>query len=202
VLPALLGMLGPRVNRLRVPLPAALRLVEEGEVADRRRGHGLWSRIARLVMRRPLLVATPVLALLLLAGTPFLGIQLSTGGNLDDLPPSRSVNGFEIIADEFPGGDADPVVVAVRYPEPVLDDGAVDQAWLAAMRRYVDGLSSIESVESVTSVLDPPSGVDRTTYEAMLVAPAAQRPAEAAAIEAYVDRWVADDVAKVEVGAA
>jgi uncharacterized membrane protein YdfJ with MMPL/SSD domain len=199
VLPALLGMLGPRVNRLRVPLPAALRLVEEGEVADRRRGHGLWSRIARLVMRRPLLVATPVLALLLLAGTPFLRIQLSTGGNLDDLPPSRSVNGFEIIADEFPGGDSDPVVVAVRYPEPILDDGAVDQAWLAAMRRYVDGLSSIESVESVTSVLDPPSGVDRTTYEAMLVAPAAQRPAEAAAIEAYVDRWVADDVAKVEV---
>ena len=31
VLPALLGMLGPRVNRLRVPLPRALRLQTEGD---------------------------------------------------------------------------------------------------------------------------------------------------------------------------
>ena len=63
-------------------------------------------------MRRPLLIATPVLVVLILAGLPFLRIQLSTGGNLDDLPPSESVTGFEILADEFPGGDADPIEVA------------------------------------------------------------------------------------------
>ncbi|HEX2844432.1 MAG TPA: MMPL family transporter, partial [Candidatus Limnocylindria bacterium] len=94
VLPALLGMLGPRVNRLRVPLPSSLRLIEDDPVAaDARQGHGFWAGIARRVMRRPLLIATPVLLVLVLAGLPFFGIQLSTGGNLDDLPPSESVNG-------------------------------------------------------------------------------------------------------------
>src|SRR5688500_14036581 len=115
VLPALLGMLGPRVNRLRVPLPRALRLMEDdAAAADARRGRGVWGRIARQVMRRPLLVATPVLLVLVLAGLPFFGIQLSTGGNLDDLPPSDGVTGFRILEDEFPGGGADPIEVSVH----------------------------------------------------------------------------------------
>jgi uncharacterized membrane protein YdfJ with MMPL/SSD domain len=199
VLPAMLALLGARVNRLRVPLPGPLRLVDDGEIADRRRGHGLWGRIARVVMRRPLLVATPVLALLLLAGTPFLRIQLSTGGNLDDLPPSASVRGFEILADEFPGGDADPVVLAVRYPEEILDDGALDAAWLAEMHAYVDDLAQIDGVEDVASVLDPPTGLDAATYGQLLAVPEAQRPAEAAGIGAYLEAWIAEDVARVEV---
>ena len=54
VLPALLGMLGHRVNRLRVPLPSALRLVEDDpRLADARQGHGFWGRFARVVMRHP-----------------------------------------------------------------------------------------------------------------------------------------------------
>ena len=90
VLPALLALLGPRVNRLRVPLPSFLRLHEEDvEAADRRQGHGVWAWIAARVMRRPLLGSRgPVLALLLIAGLPFLEIQLSTGQNIEDLPPT------------------------------------------------------------------------------------------------------------------
>ena len=122
VLPALLGMLGPRVNRLRVPLPRSLRLVEDDPAAaDARRGHGLWGRIAHAVMRRPLLIATPVLLVLVLAGLPFFGIQLSTGGNLDDLPPSASVTGFRILEAEFPGGDANPIEVAVQADDADAD---------------------------------------------------------------------------------
>jgi uncharacterized membrane protein YdfJ with MMPL/SSD domain len=121
VLPALLGMLGHRVNRFRVPLPRSMRLIEDDPVAaDARQGHGLWSRIAQRVMRRPLLVAAPVLLVLVLAGLPFFGIQLSTGGNLDDLPPSDSVAGFRTLADEFPSGETDPVEVALRADDPIL----------------------------------------------------------------------------------
>ena len=65
VLPAILGMLGHRVNRLRVPLPSALRLVEDDPaLADARQGHGYWGRIARLVMRYPVAIATPFLIVL------------------------------------------------------------------------------------------------------------------------------------------
>jgi RND superfamily putative drug exporter len=200
VLPALLGMLGPRVNRLRVPLPRSLRLVEDDPAAaDARQGHGVWGRVAQAVMRRPLLIATPVLLVLVLAGLPFFGIQLSTGGNLDDLPPSPSVTGFRILADEFPGGDADPVEVAVQTDEPMLTDGALEPAWVQALQGYVGDLGALDSVTEVTSVLEPPAGLDEAAYLQLIVLPADQRPPEAAGIATWIDQWVADDVTRVNV---
>ena len=165
VLPALLGMLGPRVNRLRVPLPKSLRLIEDDpDLADARQGHGYWARIARVVMRHPVAIATPFLIVLILAGIPFFSIQLSTGGNLDDLPPSASVNGFHVLEDEFPGGGADPIEVAVRYEEPITTDGALDPAWLADLEAYEADLAEVEHVSEISSVLDPPAGMDATAY--------------------------------------
>ncbi|MGZ6256416.1 MAG: MMPL family transporter, partial [Candidatus Limnocylindria bacterium] len=117
VLPALLALLGPRVNRLRVPLPRFLSLIEDDPAAaDRRQGRGVWAWIAARVMRRPVLVAIPVLAVLLVAGSPFLGIQLSTGQNLSDLPPIPSRVGFEVLAQKFPGGESDPITAVVTWP--------------------------------------------------------------------------------------
>jgi RND superfamily putative drug exporter len=77
-LPALLAVLGPRVNSLRLlrrdPKPV---------------GEGVWHRIATIVMRRPVPIAVGVTALLLLLGLPFLRIQF---GLPDDrvLPTSAS----------------------------------------------------------------------------------------------------------------
>jgi putative drug exporter of the RND superfamily len=63
-LPALLAVLGPRVNSLRLwrrdPKPV---------------GQGMWHRIAMLVMRRPVPIAIAVIVILLLLGLPFLRIQ-------------------------------------------------------------------------------------------------------------------------------
>ena len=199
VLPALLGMLGPRVNRLRVPLPRALRLQTEGDGVASSAGHGLWARIARLVMRRPLLIATPVLALLILAGLPFSGIQLSTGGNLDDLPPTDAVQGFRILEAEFPGGAADPVVVAVRAEEPLLADGALDPGWIATFEGYVADLGAVSGVEQVASVFDPPPGIEAGAYRQLLSVPASQRPTEAAGLGQYIERWVSGDVARLDI---
>ena len=77
-LPALLAVLGPRVNSLRLlrrdPKPV---------------GEGVWHRIATVVMRRPVPIAVGVTALLILLGLPFLRIQF---GLPDDrvLPTSVS----------------------------------------------------------------------------------------------------------------
>ena len=200
VLPALLGMLGPRVNRLRVPLPPSLRLVEDDAVAaDARQGHGVWGRIAHQVMRRPLLIATPVLLVLVLAGLPFFGIQLSTGGNLEDLPPSDSVTGFRVLGDEFPGGDADPIEVAVQAEEPILVDGAFDAAWVEELRMYVDELAAVAGVTEVTSVLNPPAGMDDAAYAQLISVREDQRPLEAAGLASWLDQWVAGDVTRVDV---
>jgi uncharacterized membrane protein YdfJ with MMPL/SSD domain len=200
VLPALLGMLGPRVNRLRVPLPRALRLIEDDATdAEARRGRGFWGRVARNVMRRPILVATPVLMLLVLAGLPFFGIQLSTGGNLDDLPPSPGVTGFRILEAEFAGGGANPIEVAVRHDDPILADGAIDPGWADDLAAYVDDLAAVDGVSDVASVLDPPAGLDAATYLQLASLPADARPPEAAGIGIWMEQWVAGDTARVEV---
>jgi uncharacterized membrane protein YdfJ with MMPL/SSD domain len=200
ILPALLAMLGHRVNRLRIPLPSSLRLIEDDPVAaDARQGHGYWARIARQVMRHPVAIATPFLLVLILAGLPFFAIQLSTGGNLDDLPPSESVTGFHVLEDEFPGGGSDPVEVAVRYEDPVAPDGALDPEWVADLEAYEADLAQVEHVAEISSVLDPPAGMDASVYQQLIELPEAQRPPEAAGLAAWIDQWVADDVTRLEV---
>ena len=67
LLPAMLAALGHRVEKGRV--------FKRRPVVD---GEGIWHRVAVFVMRRPLPVATAVIALLLLLGAPFLGIRLGT----------------------------------------------------------------------------------------------------------------------------
>ena len=200
VLPALLGMLGPRVNRLRVPLPRTLRLIEDDPAAaDARQGHGIWSRVARRVMRRPLLIATPVLIVLVLAGLPFFGIQLSTGGNLDDLPPSDGVAGFRVLADEFPSGETDPVEIAIRADGPILAEGAIAASVLEELDAYVADLEPLAGANEVTSVLDPPPGMDEATYRDLVTMPESDRPAEVAFLGDWLERTTTGDVTRVDV---
>ncbi|HEX2313723.1 MAG TPA: MMPL family transporter [Thermomonospora sp.] len=75
VLPAVLLLLGERIDRLTVYRP--------------RRRTGLWSRVATGVTRRPLRVAVPTALLLTALGLPFLDVRF---GVFDDrlLPPQAS----------------------------------------------------------------------------------------------------------------
>jgi len=197
VLPALLALLGPRVNRLRVPLPSFLRLIEDDtEAADRRQGHGVWAWIAARVMRRPLLVALPVLAILLIAGSPFLGIQLSTGQNLSDLPPVPSRIGFEVIGDNFPGGESDPIAVVMTWSGEDFA-GSLPPAREDEVASYARSVLALDpKVKAVESVLTPPPGVSAADYLGLLAAPASQRPA---ALNEYVSDWLAVDTTKLRV---
>ncbi len=200
VLPALLALLGPRVNRLRVPLPRFLRLIEEdADEADRRQGHGVWSWIAARVMRRPLLVALPVLAVLLVAGSPFLGIQLSTGQNITDLPRIPARIGFEVIADKFPGGESDPITVALTWPDEELA-GALSAERQSEVAAYADRVEGLDLVTQVDSVLTPPPGVAADDYRALLALEPDQRPAAVqAALDDYIGTWLAGDTVKLRV---
>lgn len=74
-LPALLAILGPRVNWLTLP------------VVGRRpvSGGGVWHGLASWVMRRPFLVLVPALGLLVAMGIPFLHLRLANG-SVDELP--------------------------------------------------------------------------------------------------------------------
>jgi trehalose monomycolate/heme transporter len=110
-LPALLVILGHRINAGKVPLPRLRR-------SRTATGEGAWAGIARSVMRRPALYLLGVTAVLLAIASPFL--RASFGGFdervLPEGTPSRTVT--ERIADEFPGGSLAPVLVLVSGATP------------------------------------------------------------------------------------
>jgi uncharacterized membrane protein YdfJ with MMPL/SSD domain len=110
-LPALLAVLGPRVNALA---PARLRRgAEQSASVDER---GAWYRLSHAVMRRPLPVATAAAALLIALGLPFLHIRF-TGVDSSSLPRGASARVVsEALRAEFPPLATAPVVVAVRAP--------------------------------------------------------------------------------------
>ena len=99
VLPALLAVLGPKVDSLRIPILGRRRPVDP--TAEQ---HGAWYRLARSVMRRPVAYVAVIVPLLLIAGLPFLRVEF---GGVDHraLPEgteSRVVS--EALLTEFPGG--------------------------------------------------------------------------------------------------
>jgi len=198
VLPALLALLGHRVNRLRLPLPAALHLVDTDAAGDeRRQGHGVWAWIAARVMRRPLLIAGPVLALLLALGSPFLGLELSTGQNLEDIPPTPARTAFETLIDEFPAAESDPITAAVTWPDDL--GGYLSATRQLDLEAYLDAVTALDGVTGGESVLTPPAGMDAAQYRALLAVPPDRRPAEAAAVADWIDAHLAGDTARLRV---
>ena len=79
VLPALLAVLGPRVNRAGPPARSSAATLG-GRRAGRDRSappasHGAWYRIATSVMRRPVAYVVGITVVLVAMGLPFLGVQ-------------------------------------------------------------------------------------------------------------------------------
>jgi len=170
VLPALLAVLGHRIDALSVR-PALRRLVPRRSV---RTGPGAWYRLAKAVMRRPLLYALGIVGVLLLLGSPFL--RASFGGVdervLPEDTPSRVVS--ETLQSDF-GGAADPAVtLAVSVPGAIDDPGpsaAVDAyvAEVGSLRgvERAEPAGSVGSVERVSVFLsgDPMSGASRQVVD-------------------------------------
>ncbi len=106
LLPAVLGIVGTRVDRLSI---------------HRRRGEGsnFWQAVADRVMAHPWVVLIPVVAFLLVLGTPFTRVNLSSP-DATILPTSTgSRQGFEILRSQFGDGSISPIVVAVQSKDPI-----------------------------------------------------------------------------------
>ena len=76
LLPALLSIIGTRVNALPVVLPWSRANRGSGTTSLPERP-GFWHQLATAVMRHPLAFLLPVLTILLLLGTPFLSVRLA-----------------------------------------------------------------------------------------------------------------------------
>ena len=108
--PALLMVLGDRVDRLRVPWIGK-------RIADSMGEEGrFWGGAVRAVVRRPGLSATIACALLLAAATPVLGLKLGAAGP-SSLPDSTvGKQGMIALERDFPAGATTPVNIVVDGP--------------------------------------------------------------------------------------
>ncbi len=124
-LPALLAVLGHRVDAVRIGRRRTARAEHEGA----------WHRIATFVMRRPVPIATAVVVFLVLLGAPFLRASF---GVPDDrvLPASAgSRQAAEILRTEFSGNAAEGFgVVADGVGADRLDDIGAASATLSALQ--------------------------------------------------------------------
>ncbi len=111
VLPALLTVLGPRVNALA---PSWLQRAADRDAHPAQ--SGAWYRLSRFVMRRPGRVAAVSAALLIALGLPVIGIKFIsvTAGVLPHSASARQVD--DTLARDFPPNRTAPVEVVVGAP--------------------------------------------------------------------------------------
>ena len=125
VVPALLAVLGHRVNNGRLPWAQTVRSAEAP----------FWGRLARTVMRRPALTALPVLGILLLAASPLLGVTFGTPDErvLPESAQSRQV--ATAVQRDFTGSDESAVQIVTTGPVAADRAALVRDRALAARRR-------------------------------------------------------------------
>jgi uncharacterized membrane protein YdfJ with MMPL/SSD domain len=125
VLPALLAVLGHRVNSLRI----------RRGVGRAGREDGGWYRLARSVMRRPVVYAAVIVVGLLALGAPFL--KISWGGtDARVLPATSTVRQVqEALNSDFPANSTAPIEAVVT--------GAASPAALSSYIARVDGINGV-----------------------------------------------------------
>ncbi len=117
VLPAILALLGHRVDALRVRLPRR-RAARAAVQAPAEVRPGRWERFARTVMRRPVALAAVAVIILLWLGAPFLHVRF---GGIDEraLPAGSQARVVaETLRNEFHAPSTAPINVLVQNADP------------------------------------------------------------------------------------
>src|SRR5262249_50025713 len=147
ILPAILALLGRRVNALSIQ-----RLFRRNTSSQRQAGstetQGAWYRIAEMVMRRPVVVGLAVLAILVTLGLPFLRVSFSTP-DVKVLPSNQEARIVsERLTQDFAQQGNSQLVIAIRTP-----GDALSPTNLASLDTYVRTIKAIPGVLSVDSLV-------------------------------------------------
>jgi RND superfamily putative drug exporter len=144
LLPALLGLLGERVNSLRV-LP-------RGKRGDNG-GSRFWEKLSYAVMRRPVLLTLAIAGTLVAAMLPIGHMKLGIPG-ADVLPPSyESRYGSDLLKQAYDPRELNPIQIVVRTEQPVWEEPSQQQVrdyaaklkWVAGVRRVDNALDTLET---------------------------------------------------------
>ena len=136
LLPAVLGIVGHRINRLQL-----------FRRKDDRTGT-FWVRLSNTVMDHPWRVFLPTLTFLVLLGVPFLNVNLSSP-DVTILPERvESRQGFEVLRREFGDGEISPLLVALH-----TDSSVTSQENLAALFAFTRHFAADERITRIDSIV-------------------------------------------------
>ncbi len=108
LLPAILSLMGDRINKLSIPL-FGMAQVRSGETNP----GGPWDRISRGVMRQPLVSLILAGGLLIAALVPFFDINTGSAG-VSSMPDGIAAKeGFLILDEKFSAGEATPAEIVI-----------------------------------------------------------------------------------------
>ncbi|MDQ3655962.1 MAG: MMPL family transporter [Chloroflexota bacterium] len=145
LLPAVLGILGPRIDRWTIPLPSF------GNTSG-----GFWVRLSTWVMAHPFRVMVPTLVFLVLLGSPFRHANISSP-DVTILPESLpSRQGYEVLAAEFGRGEIAPLMLVFQSPSTIYSPGNLGQIYDLSER-----LAQDERIDRVTTIVPAIAGISR-----------------------------------------
>ena len=188
LLPALLSYLGPKVDRLRIPiLGRSLDKAAEGD------GESPAARWSHAVQRRPWTAVIVATALLLALAAPALGMRLGFPDAGNDPPDTMTRQSYDLISEGFGPGANGPIVIVAELPD-------------AGAKNDVDKLAtSLRADEGVDFV--PPPVVNQGGTAALITAIPTTSPQDEATQElvkrvrdTIVPEALADTGVTAEVG--
>ena len=170
VLPAVLAVLGHRVNALKVS-----RLWSRGPQKVSQPGTGFWYNISTFVMHRPVTVLIVALVPLIWVGLPFLSVKLATpdARSLPTGTPSRVVS--EALNNDFPRNETAPIQLVIH-----TNGAALSGANLNALYDYTQQIAKVNGVRRVDSLVTVDPKMDKAAYQSFYTASNPQASAVAA----------------------
>jgi RND superfamily putative drug exporter len=147
LLPALLSLLGTRINRLRVIPRSVLERRATG-------APGAWSNLARIIMRRPVAILVVTSALMLTLAIPAFGLHVTSGDNRSTPPGTEAANGLLLLESRIGPGPLAPNQVVVDTGRP---GGTSAPGTVAAEVRLLEQLRADRRIEAAT--IQAPAGL-------------------------------------------
>ncbi|MGZ3610299.1 MAG: MMPL family transporter [Ktedonobacteraceae bacterium] len=156
LLPAVLAIIGTRVNAFPVRLPRLWGRRQELLIRDGSTSidpqYGFWYRLSQVVMRYPLRIFVTVLFILIGLGLPFLMVRFSAP-DASILPanvPSRAA--YDLLASRFNARETTPILLAVQTKGNVLTPNNIHNLYAYVQRIEADPF--VQRVDSIVSA-DP-----------------------------------------------
>jgi RND superfamily putative drug exporter len=163
LLPALLSVMGRRVNSLRV-IPK--RVIERRTASDT----GFWTRLARTIMRHPVPVFVGALLLMLALAFPALHLRVTGGDNRGVPRGTNATDGLYVLEGTLGPGALAPQQIVVDTGRP---GGALAAPVVAAELRLMSALRADHAIEART-VVGPSLVTVQRAHAASLLDPANQ----------------------------